>query len=249
LDPPPYPPLLPLPLVPLSLVPLPLVPLDPPERPPLPVGSAGAEVVVLPVVVVVVVGVVVVGVDVVGVLAEGVDVEPWLGPLAPLDGVDPLVPPWVGLAGVLCEGFAKLPPPLVWVGPFPVEPLEPEGWDGDVTGMRAELGELGVVGVDVVGVLGVVGVGWVPLPNADDPRYGALPAMPDAGGVTPTMGVEGLSGFVAGAEPDRPDRENGCSTATGAPLALRRPAPTAAVVQAAEEPVATTRAALAEPGA
>lgn len=157
------------------------------------------------------------------------------------------MPPWVGATEPLFAGFAKLPPPLVWVGPLPVEPLEPEG--EDVVGVRAELGELGVVGVDVVGMLGVEGVGWVPLPNADDPRYGAFPDTPEAGGVTPTLGGEGLSGFVAGAEPDRPDRENGCSTTTGAALTLWRPAPTAARVQPVEEPVATTRRALAEPTA
>jgi hypothetical protein len=198
---------------------------------------------VLAVVVVVVVGVDVVGVDVVGLLAEEVDVEPWFVPLGPLDGVELVVPPWVGAAEPLFAGFANWPPPLVWVGPLP---LEPEGWDGDVVGVPAELGELGVVGLDVVGVLGVEGVGWVPLPNADDPRYGAFPDVPEAGGVTPAAGVEGLSGFVDGAEPDRPDGENGCSTPTGAPLALLRPVPTAALVQSAEEPVPAMRGALAE---
>jgi hypothetical protein len=80
------------------VAPLPLLPLDPPERPPLPVGSVGAEVVVLAVVVVVVVGVVAV------LLGGDFAVELWLGPLGllgPLDGVEPVVPPWVGLAGVL----------------------------------------------------------------------------------------------------------------------------------------------------
>ncbi|HTX47555.1 MAG TPA: hypothetical protein VMD48_14830 [Solirubrobacteraceae bacterium] len=235
--PPAFDPPLPLPLLPLALPPFALPPLEPPERPPLPVGSdGGAEVVVLGVVVVVVVGL----------LAEEVDVGLWFVPLGPLDGVELVVPPWVGAPELLFAGFANWPPPLVWVGPYP---LDPEGWDGDMVGVLAELGELGVVGVDVVGVLGAEGVGWVPLPNADDPRYGAFPDAPEAGGVTPTVGVEGLNGFVDGAEPERPDVENGCSTPTGAALALLRPVPAAALVQSPEEPVPTMSGALAEPTA
>jgi hypothetical protein len=128
---------------------------------------------------------------------------------------------------------------LVWVEPVPVEPL---GCD-EVIGVGVEVvGELEVVGVDavvVVGALGDEGVGCVPLPNADDPRYGAFPDVPElAGGVTPTVGVDGDSGFVDGFEPDRPELENGWRTAPGVALALRCPPPETAAVQEAEERVA-----------
>jgi hypothetical protein len=85
--------------------------------------------------------------------------------VVPLDVVDPVLP-WLVAGPPLFPpptGFAKWPPPLVWLAPGAPEP--------PVVGAD---GVLGCVATGVLGAVvaelellddGVVGAGWLPVPN------------------------------------------------------------------------------------
>jgi hypothetical protein len=211
----------------------------PPERPLSPVGwvgaGGGAELVV---VVVLVVLEVVDGVELWVVDGE----EPELVELcsALLEPLELLVPvrPVVVLPecelGVPPTGFAKCPP-LPLLEPWLVVELVGVGVCVDAIGVT-EVGGVDwlepeelvdePLGVEELGV-GAAGAGWVPVPNAPAPRYGALPLVVGVcgavgwDGVTPVTGALGSSGLTICFVPVRPFGDSGWSTATSVVVEVR----------------------------
>jgi hypothetical protein len=156
----------------------------------------------------------------------------------PVEPLEPVVEPWLPPVVVPLLIGAVWPPPPVVVVEWPVDavPVLPEEEDDELEPGRPVTmpGDPPLVPVELELELEPLELlellepdfdpeleGWAPVPNADEPRYGALPLEPVpevAGepGVTPGAGLVGLvgsSGLVMCFEPS-PLRDSGFSTAT-----------------------------------